>query len=383
MPGPAGLTRSQLLAYRILATGLDRRKTTVERLALWDVGLQDRSGTATQALAARVRSTELDRWLAGPPLVGNPAAKTTFALAWTWRGSPHFHRRTDLPQVAAALWPADEADAAARLGGSAKALAGAGVSALDGYRTVSTAVRRAVRSTTVKGEASTALTQEVPAYATWCEPCQVKHVPEMLFRSAPLFGGLGLVPGVPATLAPLRPTVKQPAEHNGLAAFARSYLELYGAGTRAEAADFFGVTATQLRPDWPGTVDVTVDGVKLQTTQQLLDAVAAADVDRAAEPVRLLPPGDPLLQPRERILTAPDKATWKALWPSIGPAGAVLADGGLAGTWRTAKAGKSLRLTVSPFRRLTAATRSAVEEEAQPLAGIRELDETRVVFGDV
>ena len=48
-----------------------------------------------------------------------------------------------------------------------------------------------------------------------------------------------------------------------------------------------------------------------------------------------------------------------------------------------AKAGKSLRLTVSPFRRLSAATRSAVEEEAQPLAKIRELDETRVVFGDV
>ena len=95
-----------------------------------------------------------------------------------------------------------------------------------------------------------------------------------------------------------------------------------------------------MRPDWPGTVDVTVDGVKLQTTQPLLDAVAAADVNRAAEPVRLLPPGDPLLQPRERILTAPDKATWKALAVEVGPAGALLAEGGLAGTSQTAKARK-------------------------------------------
>ena len=69
--------------------------------------------------------------------------------------------------MAGTLWPADEADAAARLGGSAKALAGAGVTALDGYRTVGTAMRRTVRSTTVKGEASTALTEEIPAYATW------------------------------------------------------------------------------------------------------------------------------------------------------------------------------------------------------------------------
>lgn len=380
MPAAADLKRSQLLAYRILASGLDRTQGPIEQLALWGLGLQDRSGTAAQALAARVSGGELGRWLAGPPTVGDPAERTTFALAWTWRGSPHFHRRADLPRVAAALWPADEQDAVARLGGSGTALSKAGVAALDGYREVSAAMRRIVTEPRSKSAVSTAATAAVPAFATWCRPCGIEHVPEMLFRSTPLFAGVGLVPGQPATLAPLDPVLDRPAEHSGQAAFVRTYLELYGAGTMAEVADFLGVAAGRVRPDWPAPVPVVVDGIRLLTSEDLLAAVVAADADRAAQPVRLLPPGDPLLQPRERAVTIPDKAAWKALWPPIGPAGAVLAAGGLAGTWRTRKAGKSLQITVSPFGRLPAATRSAVEAEAQLVGLARGADAVQVAF---
>ena len=380
MPAAADLKRSQLLAYRILASGLDRTQGPIERLALWELGLQDRTGTAAQALAARVSGADLGQWLAGPPTVGEPAEQTTFALAWTWRGSPHFHRRADLPRVAAALWPADEKDAIARLGGSGRALSNADEAALDGYREVSAAMRRIVTEPSSKSAVSTAATAAVPSFATWCRPCGVEHVPEMLFRSAPLFAGLGLVPGKPATLAPLDPVLDRPAGHGGQDAFVRIYLEQYGAGTMAEAADFLGVAAGRVRPGWPATVPVVVDGIRLQTSEALLAAVVAADAERAAQPVRLLPPGDPLLQPRERAVTIPDKAAWKVLWPPIGPAGAVLAAGGLAGSWRTRKVGRSLQVTVSPFSRLPAATRSAVEVEAQLVGLARGVDAVQVDF---
>jgi hypothetical protein len=86
---------------------------------------------------------------------------------------------------------------------------------------------------------------------------------------------------------------------------------------------------------------------------------------------RLLPSGDAyfLLQGADRELLVPDARRRSALWtPRVWP-GAVLVDGEIIGTWRRAGS----LVTIEAWRRLSRATRDAVEEEAGslPLPEIR------------
>jgi hypothetical protein len=88
-------------------------------------------------------------------------------------------------------------------------------------------------------------------------------------------------------------------------------------------------------------------------------------------PARLLPSGDAyfLLHGADRELLVPDAARRGTLWtPRVWPGG-LLVDGEVAGTWRRSNAA----VTIEPWRRLSRATREAVEAEAQslPLPGLR------------
>lgn len=375
------LSRRRLLAYRMLASGLARTTAKVADLPIWDIGLQDRDGWAALALAARVPRPELDRWLGGRQL-GEPAAGTTFALVWSLRGSPHLHRRRDLQAVADALWPADEKDALARLVGSGKTLVANGSTGLDGYRVVAAAMRAVVTGTMRKPAASAALTAALPSeFSAFCRPCGSVHVMEMLFRCAALPGGLGLIPEQSATLQPLRETIKQPTVQTGLDRLITAYLQLYGAATPSEVGAHLGTTAAQIKRSWPDTEAITIDGTTLQATPVDADAVRATDIEATADIVRLLPPGDPLLQPRERALLIEDKAAWKMLWPAIGPAGAVVAGGAIAAAWRPKKVGSKLTINITEFEPLTAEQRSSVETEAELMAAVRRVDAVQVSFG--
>ena len=85
---------------------------------------------------------------------------------------------------------------------------------------------------------------------------------------------------------------------------------------------------------------------------------------------RLLPSSDTwfLLQGSDRELLVSDAARRGELWTSRVWPGAVLVAGEVAGTWRRANA----KLSISPWRTLSAGERAAVEAEARslPLPGI-------------
>ena len=81
--------------------------------------------------------------------------------------------------------------------------------------------------------------------------------------------------------------------------------------------------------------------------------------------VRLLPPLDPFIQARDKALLVPDPARRKEVWKMLGNPGVLLADGDIAGTWRTKGSGAKLAFTVTAFDPL----RPAVREEAEARGG--------------
>lgn len=364
----AVLSTAQVRAHRILASGLDRTAPSAEEVPVWELGLQDRDDSARWALAARLPDPAL---VPEPP---DPGQDDPLALVWSLRGAPHLHRRADLPAVAQALWPADAADAAARLVGDAARLTAAGAKPLDAYRVAVLAMRRAVDTPLVKGDASTAVTRLLPRrYSAYCAACRSTHVPDLLFRLAALPAGVGLVPGTrPVVLAPLAGVAPPAGPAAGLDRLVAACYRAYGVATTAEVAAQLGTSAASLRPALPDDlVPVLVGGVRSAARAGMLEQLTGVAVDDAARPVRLLPGTDPLLQPRDRSVLTGDPEHRKTLWPVVGQPGAVLAAGGVAGVWRGRLAGRTLTVTVTPWHRFTDRERAALADEAQLIGSLR------------
>ncbi|MET0864617.1 MAG: crosslink repair DNA glycosylase YcaQ family protein [Nakamurella sp.] len=372
----AALTSAQVRAHRILASGLARTARTARSVPVWELGLQDRDGSARVALAARLPDA------AAVPAVDEPAGSAWLTMAWSLRGSPHLHRRVDLARVAAALWPADDADAAARLAGDASRLTSDGADPLTAFAVVADGMREVITEPMVKGVASAALTRALPEqYSGFCQGCGSVHVRELLFRLAALPAAVGAVPDTkPIVLAPLSEPFQRPTEQQGLAALAAECYRLFGVATPGDVATHLGTSAGVIPAALPDDlVTVTVDGARSKARAADLDDLRAADVDAAGELIRLLPPGDPLLQPRDRAVLTTDRVQQRALWPAIGNPGAVLAGGGLAGLWRTRRSGTSLTVTITPWRRITAAERAQLEREVEVVGAVRDARVAKLV----
>jgi hypothetical protein len=82
----------------------------------------------------------------------------------------------------------------------------------------------------------------------------------------------------------------------------------------------------------------------MQVGKAFLLAADLATLEQPPAPrgVRLLGPGDPLLNARDRDVLAPDAAVRKRIWRPVGSPGVVLHDGRLAGLWRARKQSRRL-----------------------------------------
>jgi len=103
--------------------------------------------------------------------------------------------------------------------------------------------------------------------------------------------------------------------------------------------------------------------------------------------VRLLPPGDPWLQSRDREVTVPESAVRKDVWRILGNPGVVLAGTEVRGTWRAKAgphraAGRRDDVTVTAAGGLGAGVRAALEEEARRVAVARGADDVRLAVQD-
>ena len=356
-------SREAVLAYRIAAQGLRRDATSPQALAVIGLGVQNTPpGSARLACAVRLPSA--------------PADFTGLRIAWTYRVSPHLHHDADLPGVAAALWPATEVDAVTRLNWPSARLAGTGRSAIELIEQATDAMLDVLGEPMTKGAASAAVTERVDESLTmWCKACQSTHIYDSLFRLAAGMAGAWLDTEARTTLITPTPgwvrPVHDPAKRAGLV---RACLRFLGPARPADVADFLSVNKTELAKNWPGDlVEVDVDGTKGFFPQEDLDALREPP---GPPHVRLLPPGDPYLQTRDRTMIVPDAKARKVLWGVLGNPGAVLADGEIVGAWRAKAVGKRrLEFQLDPFDGLRIPD---VAEEAQRIATARGIAEATI-----
>ncbi|NBH10207.1 crosslink repair DNA glycosylase YcaQ family protein [Amycolatopsis sp. SID8362] len=354
------MDRRQVLAYRIAEHGLHRTARDLADLAVVRAGLQDSMrDTALLALVAR-----LDGEVS---LVDDPR----LVLAWTLRGAPHFH--LGLAEVTRALVPLDDADALARMLWQRKELAATGQAAADVVFTAAAALRKVVTKPMTKGAASTAVTKALPpSFSRWCRGCGATHIQEQLMRIAAPHAGVRLVAGAsPATLAPLegRGRMRRTPDPAAATKVVEDYLRLNGPATPGEAAEFVGTAKAVVDRTWPADLaEVEVEG-----RRKYLPAAQLPALENPPEPdlVRLLPPLDPFIQARDKTLLVPDPARRKEVWKMLGNPGVLLADGDIAGTWRTKGSGAKLTFTVTAFDPLRPPLREEAEAEAARVAAAR------------
>ena len=183
-------------------------------------------------------------------------------------------------------------------------------------------------------------------------------------------------------LAPLAAPFPRPDEQHGLGELVAAYYRAYGVGTPSDVAPTSAppppASSRQLPDD---LVPVTVDGARSQAPAGVLDELRGADLGAAAGITRLLPPSDPLLQPRDRAVLTSDRD----------PAAGTVADPRLAGRGaRRRRGGRQLadpagRQVAHPDRRprgarLTAAERDRLEDEAQLVGAVRGAARTTLVI---
>ncbi|MEV0077209.1 winged helix DNA-binding domain-containing protein [Nocardia neocaledoniensis] len=165
------------------------------------------------------------------------------------------------------------------------------------------------------------------------------------------------------------------------AALLRRYLRCYGPSTRKDFAAWVGIGSGDAEPWWEAIAEeltpVDVDGRRTWILTEHVDDLRPAD----ARGVRLLPPGDPYTQMRDRA-TIVDSKHQRAVWKSVGAPGTVLADGAVAGFWRPRKHGRTLTVTVTLFAPIRAALRKQLREDARDVARLRGAERVEVEFDD-
>jgi Winged helix DNA-binding domain len=347
------VTREDVLRYRVAAQQLDR-EGAYDDAAILDLGAQD-TGPDGARWALRIRGADV------------PADR--LVLAWTLRGAPHAYRRSEVAQVAAAVAPWSEADAAKRIFDASRPLKQAGIPVLEALDHLATEMRDIAARPVVKGEMSGALTARLDEpYLRRCRPCQATHAFEQPFRLAALQAGLELEPGTSPPVLRRIPGWRGPAKRVPTHLDpVRAVLHLLGPADPRLVAGYVDSPVAEVRRRWPEDVlPVEVDGQRLDVLADDLDALTTPPATTAT---RLLGPFDLYLQGRDRELVVPDATARKDLWRTLGRPGGLLDGGEVVGSWRPRSKGRRLRLAVTVWD--GSEPPRGTEREAERLAAFR------------
>jgi Winged helix DNA-binding domain len=355
----------QVVAFRVAAQGLaERRGSAVEAAASWTI--QDSPpGAAVLALHARcgLEPGALQAALEARELVALQNPRTAVAVL----------PAGDVAAYVASMRPPDEQALRAIF---ATALPKTGIDPGEAREVSVAAVSEALDGRVLsRDELHEELRGRLPAeLLPWCEPCGSHHARRGVLSVAGLAGRLCMAgrAGRQAAYARTDQWIAFEDVDGGEAgaALVRRYLHAFGPSTPAGLTAWTGLANAHARRLWDAVVDelaeVRVDG-RPRTWALAADAGALADPP-PARGVRLLPPGDPLLQARDRELLIADDAMRKRVWRPIGSLGLALVDGRPAAAWRARKQGRRLTIELEPLGTLD---RAAVAEEAEAVAAHR------------
>lgn len=384
------VTAAQVRAHRATVHRLDRRLTGPDAIAevAGRCGLQDSPpGSAAMALHARVEGVTpevVDRAL---------ATDRTLVRTWAMRGAPFLVPTVDLPVFTTGVLPVDQ-DARTRLvvgvRGALEQLSGGlddhVAATADAVREVLAGQRLEVNELGRRVAARVEPTLPEPDREAWtAEGPYARGQPlgeavvHFCLRILTLQQVLCFAPRDGRTapfvlLSEWLEDVPRLADHAARRELVTRYLHAYGPTTPAGLAGWLGVSASDATAWWGLVEDelvrVDVDG---STRWLLADDRAALAATRGGtvEGVRLLPPGDPILQGPDRELLVPDPAHRRQVWRSLHAPGALLIDGEVAGTWRGRKRSDRLAVVVQPFHPLASDDLTAIDDAAQALAAVR------------
>lgn len=358
------LGRAQVLAHRMAVQNLVPQAADAASCDLLGLGLQNTPpGAGLTGLGLRTGQPATD--VSDLVTENGPVAVVLAA-----RGAPHLVSRSQLPLLAAALVPLDDREAA-------------------DVGAVAEAMRDVARQGEISRPAlSEALNDRVAdSLRGWCDRCQARHVYEDLFRKATMQAGLEVAASAPPpTLFRLANVdlSAAPDREQARTELVRRYVHLTGVATPADVAAWLGHQTGKVKPTWhlvgDALVPCTVAG---RRRWALADDVES--LSRTAYPARratLLPPSDPYLL-GDRSLVVPERVHQRQLWRPVGSPGAVLVDGGIAGTWRHRTSGGQLQVTLHPFATLDAPTTKDLAGAAERVAALRGAGSATVVIIDV
>lgn len=390
---------AQVLAFRLAAQGLAPRSggaAPAAALAGWAV--QD-SPPGTAALALAARTDALD-----PGALDVALHETRSAVAlYNPRTATAIVPATDVATFTAGLLPPDE-EALRFVLGRAIPPPGGGIGPGEAVATALAAVERALDGRALsRDDLHAELRATLPGeLLPWCEGCRSHHARRGLLVAAGLHGRLciagraGRQPLFARTDQWLGPQAAPDAVAPDAAAaeVVRRFLRWSGPATPALFAGWAGIAPAHARRSWALVEDelaeVAVAGhgaawVLAEDVARLAGAGhggqaggsgrdvaggdAAGEMTGGRPAAALLPPGDPLLLPRDRELLIPDPAARRRLWPTLAAPGLVLLHGAPAATWRGRRRGRRLAVELQPLGApLDADALAAVEAEAQRIA---------------
>ncbi len=383
-------TREQVIAFRLRNHHLAERLSPGDHLAaLAACGVQDSPpGSAALSLHARV-------WDLQPDDADRLLQTRAAVQIWAMRAAPYLIRAADMPIFTTGLLPDDDAALRHYIQGATDHLAELALTAAEAVRLTGAALPEALsgRSLTKDALAAALASAVAPALtakqrALWVSPdgwrsnTHGETVVRFALSVLSLQGRLCLLPGKGGaateivlagdwvTLAP----AAMPREE-AAAELLRRYLHCYGPSTAADYALWAGISRPQADRAW-APLSTALEPVSVEGKERwlLTDDRPALQHARMPQGVRLLPPHDPYLQARERLLLVAEPARRQLTWQTVGSPGVVLVDGEIAGVWRPKKRGKSLTVSVQPFRPVDPGLQASLEAEAESLGPFRGAD---------